>query len=370
MPRVREHKFEAYADNTWARFLHDEPDQLAVDTETTGLTWQDTPFGISVSWHGHERIESGWLELENEVGHSRASDILIWHRQRGKQFIFYNAKFDLRMLLNYGLLEDTRIDYIDVMPAVALLDPIGEHSLKANARKYLGAETYQDAQVKRARKELKLTRDDGYWPLPREVVVPYAMKDTEYTLRLYDKLMPMIQERGLQVAFDKEMRLIDVLMRMERKGLKTVPEEARAAIRECDARISAARGQIEELVGRKVGKAKRKVKVPNGVSEKTGRELFKTVEVPEDFNPASPAQLLTVFKERGVTLKSTESKILEQVDDPLVGPLLTLRSEEKLRGTYLVPLLKEADENGILHPNFNPYGTVTGRFSSGGATQT
>jgi DNA polymerase I-like protein with 3'-5' exonuclease and polymerase domains len=48
-----------------------------------------------------------------------------------------------------------------------------------------------------------------------------------------------------------------------------------------------------------------------------------------------------------------------------VAPLLELRSEEKLRGTYLVPLLKEADEKHIVHPNFNQFGTGTGRFSSG-----
>jgi DNA polymerase I-like protein with 3'-5' exonuclease and polymerase domains len=372
MPRLREHKWDQFAQHTLDRYYRDRPQVLAVDTETTGLTWGDTPFGMSVSWTGRERIESGWFELEDPEPFQMAERLLANHVNSGGPLVFFNAKFDLRMLANFSLIDQGSVlfPYVDVMPAVALLDPTGEHKLKVSARKYLGVTTNQENLVKQARKELKLTRDDGYWPLPREVVVPYALRDTEYTLRLHDMLMPMIFERGLQEAFDKEMRIVAEFLRMERRGLRVLPEKVRESIRESDSYIEKARAEIEALVGRKVGKAKSKVKVPNGTSEKTGRELFKTVEVPLDFNPASPVQVLEVFKERGVTLSSTESKVLEKVDDPLVEPLLTLRSEEKLRGTYLVPLLKEMDEDHIVHPNLNSNGTATGRASSGAVRET
>jgi DNA polymerase-1 len=367
MPRVKEHKWEAFADDTVGRYNRDKPQLLAVDTETTGLTWPDTPFGMSVSWHGPERIESGWFELESDYGNHYAEYILGEHASRGNRQVYFLAKFDIRMLYNYGVLPHYEgFDYIDVMPAVALLKPIGEHKLKVAAREYLGANTYEEAAVKKARKELGLTQEDGYWPLPREVVVPYAMKDTEYTLRLHDMLLPLIEQRGLEEAFGKEQRIVREFLRMEMRGLKVNPEKVKENIKVSDGIIHGAKTCIEEIVGRKVGKAKKKIKVENGMSTKTpGRKLYKTIEVPDDFNPGSPKQLLAVFAERGHKLTSTEGKVLEKLDDPLVTPLLAMRDDEKLRNTYLAPLLKEMDENGIVHPNLNSNGTATGRASSG-----
>lgn len=365
MPRVKEHKFAAYSFDTLERYSRDQPNLLAVDTETTGLTWRDTPFGMSVSWHGPNHIESGWFELEDEAPLQDASVLLANHIMSDGRFVFFNAKFDLRMLVNFGLLDNPELlDYIDVMPAVALLDPTGEHKLKVAAQKYLGVQTYEAAAVKRARKELNLKVDDGYWPLPREVVVPYALKDTEFTLRLYDKLLPMIADRGLQVAFDKEQRIVAEFLRMEMRGMRVDIDAVKESVKETDANLNEARGRIEALVGRKVGKAKRKIKVPNGKSEKTGRELFKTIEIPDDFNLDSPAQVLAVFEERGVNLKSTESKTLERIEDPLADPLLKYRSETKLR-QFLSALLNETDARGLVHPNLNANGTATGRVSSG-----
>lgn len=374
MPRVREHKFKAYAEDTLRRYDRDRPQLLAVDTETTGLTWQDTPFGMSVSWHGPERIESGWFELEDDKPAELGWLLLRRHAESNRRFVFFNAKFDIRMLTNFGLWgmvnEATfHWDYIDVMPAVALLDPTGEHKLKVAAAKYLGVQTYEAAAVKRARKELDLKMDDGYWPLPREVVVPYALKDTEFTLRLYDKLMPLIEARGLGVAFGKEQRIVAEFLRMEMRGMRVLPEVVKESVKETDGYLDGARSAIEDLVGRKVGKAKRKVKVSAGKSEKTGRELFKTIEVPDDLNLDSPKQVMDVFAERGVKLKSTESKSLERIDDPLAEPLLKYRSETKLR-QFLSALLKETDENGIVHPNLNSNGTATGRASSGSVKAT
>lgn len=371
MPRVREHKWPEFAQLACALYSYHQPTHIAVDCETTGLLWQDRPFGVSVSWHGPERMEHFWFEVEEEYPRELLQWLLDEHTSRHGTFVFFHQKFDVRMLVNAGLWDDTTPhECVDVMPAVALLDPTGEHKLKVAARKYLGVSTNQENLVKRARKELKLTKDDGYWPLPREVVVPYALRDTEFTLRLHDLLMPMISERGLQEAFDKEMRIVAEFLRMEQRGLKVLPEVVKESIRESDALIGAAKAEIETIVGRKVGKAKKKVRVSNGVSEKTGRELWRTIEVPEDFNPSSPAQILEVFKGRGVRLSSTESKVLEKVDDPLVGPLMALRSEDKLRNTYLVPLLKEMDDAQIIHPNLNSNGTATGRVSSGAVRET
>jgi len=374
MPHFRRYKWEEMADTCWSRFLADEPTRLAVDTETTGLTWQDKPFGMSVAWYRPSGvIETGWLELENSVGLSRARDFIQWHQDKG-QYIFFNAKFDIRILTNHGLWhEEQTYDYVDVMPYVALLEPIGEHKLKHAMRKYLGIvtneETAKDKAIEQYLKEHKgvKKKDVGWHLLPRQVIVPYARMDASGTLQLEEKLGPMVEER-VPVANRKEQRLVGVMLNMERRGLQTVPERVKEAIKVCDGRIAVARAEVERLTGRKVGDKKKKIKVERGLStnpKTPDRMLYKTIEVPDEFNTGAWQQIVEMFNSRGHKISSSKSEVLLRLDDPLVAPLLELRSEEKLRGTYLLPLLREADEKGIVHPNFNQFGTGTGRFSSG-----
>lgn len=375
MPNFRHYKWEAMADDCWGRFLADEPDRIAVDTETTGLTWQAEPFGMTVAWHRRSGgIETGWLELGHPAGQQRAHDFLSWHQDKG-QFIFFNAKFDIRILTNYGLW-DTGVlyDYVDVLPMVALLEPIGEHKLKVAMRKYLGIttneETAKDKAIEEYLKSHKGVKkaEVGWQQLPREVIVPYARTDARASLMLHDHLLPKIAEKGLQVPYEKEQRLVRVLLEMERRGLQTVPDRAREAVKVCDEKIAVARAEVERLVGRKVGKATKKIKVERGLStnpKTPDRMLYKTIEVPDEFNTGSWQQIVDVFNSRGHKISSSKAEVLLRLDDPLVEPLLVIVSEEKLRGTYLLPLLREADSKAIVHPNFNQFGTGTGRFSSG-----
>lgn len=357
MPVLKEHKWLEFATTTMERWYRDAPSVMAVDTETTGLTWQDRPFGVSVGWKGPMRTETGWFELEDcDKIWEGCSTLLNAHINEGGLLVFYNAKFDIRMLINEGLLAiDKPFDYIDVFPMVALLNPTGlnaegKKNLKLASRHYLGVQTNQENQLKKVMKEMKLTKKDGYWPLPREVVVPYAIKDAAWTLELHDLLRPKVAAAGLDVAFDKEMKLVEILLKMERDGVQLKPELLREEVKLCDVAIAKANAAIEGLVGKKVGKDKKIVK-------------GKTIAL--EFNPGSPKQLIEVFKERGFNLSSTGKEILEKLDDPLVEHILTARSETRLRNTYLMAALEEMDEDGVIHPNFNSIGaTNTGRSSS------
>lgn len=374
MPRFRRYKWEAMADGCWATFLCDRPTRLAVDTETTGLTWQDKPFGMTVAWRRPDKsIVTGWLELDDPTGLQRARDFIQWHQDKG-QFIFFNAKFDIRMLTNFGLWHtDTLYEYIDVLPYVALLQPVGVHKLKYAMRKYLGITTGEEAAKDKAIEVfLKANpgvkkKEVGWQNLPRQVIVPYARMDASGTLQLEEKLRPMVEERGLGVSNAKEQRLVGVMLHMERRGLLTVPARTKAAVKLCDENMADATAEVEALTGRKVGKATKKVKVERGLStnpKTPDRMLYKTIEVPDDFNIGAWQQIVAMFNSRGHKITSSKASVLEKLDDPLVAPLFTLRSEKKLRD-YLMAILKEADEKNIVHPNFNQFGTGTGRFSSG-----
>ena len=93
-----------------------------------------------------------------------------------------------------------------------------------------------------------------------------------------------------------------------------------------------------------------------------------------EFNINSPKQLGEVLFERlslpyGKKTKtgySTNADILEKLapDYKIVRDVLEYRKLTKLYSTYVVGLLKVADENGRIHTQFKQTGTATGRLSS------
>ncbi len=93
-----------------------------------------------------------------------------------------------------------------------------------------------------------------------------------------------------------------------------------------------------------------------------------------EFNINSPKQLGEVLFERlslpygkkTQTGYSTNADILEKLapDYKVVRDVLEYRKLTKLYSTYVVGLLKVADENGRIHTQFKQTGTATGRLSS------
>ena len=94
----------------------------------------------------------------------------------------------------------------------------------------------------------------------------------------------------------------------------------------------------------------------------------------EDFNLNSPQQLsLILFEKLGLKgskqIKggySTEEKVLEKLIEahPIIAPILQYREANKLRNTYIDPLLKLANEEQKIFTSFLQTGTSTGRLSS------
>jgi DNA polymerase-1 len=366
MPEIIRHKWEEFAQLGLDRSREHAPMVMAVDTETTGLGWKDTPFGMTVAWRGPTRTESFWFELEDEKPLAFAANLLHEHAARGGLFRFFNAKFDIIMLAKIALWplhENWRFE--DVAPMVALLEPSGERGLKAAAQKYLGRSVDNAAQVKKAQKELGTKVADGYWPLPREVVVPYALDDAEMTLELGDVLLPKLEAEGLDYAYGRESLLLDELILMEMRGMAIDLDAVKAEIKVCDQRMEKARTEIEAIVGKPVSYDKQYELVEVG-TYKNGNPKYKRQEIPT-FNPNSNPQVLAYFHEQGIHLENTQEATFAKVDHPLCEQLVILSKEQKLRNTYLMKLIEQTDENGIVHPGLNPGGTQTGRFSSGGS---
>ena len=141
--------------------------------------------------------------------------------QDAHKWVFHNAKFDLQKLILSGIInrDDVTSEQIeDLECAYHLLHEHDVKKLKVLAKRYLGVDTSETDAIKRARRALKIKVDEGMGKLPREVVVPYAVKDAEFTFRLWQMFRPKVRQK-LEELYHQEMQLTLVLLDMEAAGL-------------------------------------------------------------------------------------------------------------------------------------------------------
>lgn len=161
---------------------------------------------------------------------------------------------------------------------------------------------------------------------------------------LAGKQQKLMRERDVAMVFeDIEMPLTFVLRDMEREGFLVDADELRALGLRFDSEIARLTGEIYEQAG-------------------------------GQFNLNSPKQLGEVLFERlGIPAKkknqrgySTDAEVLEELaqDYPICQKILDFRKYQKLRSTYINPLIEQRDSAGRIHTTFDQVGTVTGRLSS------
>ena len=309
---------------------------LALDTETTGLGFWDTAF--CVSWaHRQEAGDSDPGVMRSGV-YYEPGQVNNWHLWDG--LVFHNAKFDVQKLELAGA--GLPLDWTKIHDTECLSHLINEQqpkALKRLAKELLGLETDEQEVLRTARRKLKLTKADGYDALPREVLEPYARKDAEFTLLLFEFLWPLVKrDPDLLRLYREEQELMGVLYDMEQQGLGIDMEYVNNYTKKLAGAILETDLHLRDLTG------------------------------DENFNPNSPVQVKTALSERGLNVESTKKEVLQALDDELVSLLLKLRHDSKLYSSYLKPLQAEV-KDGILHPNHKQWGTKGRRFSAGEADE-
>lgn len=317
------------------KFLEDAPNELSIDTETTGLDWADEAFMVSYAWES-EDWTSAYIDLRTDPD--------LWVRLRQyldivkPNCVFHNAKFDMHKLDFYP----ERFD--DTCLMIYLLN---EHHVKGlkPAAEIILKETTDEADVLKAElRKLGFKKADGYGVLPVDIVAPYAEKDALFTLKLYSKLAPAIAKiPETEAVYLLEKRLLLDVCEIEQHGIAIDRPYFEAKNREFNDRIVKIEKRISVLVNKPVGSGK------------------------NEFNPRSPKQVLEIFASMGYTVTGTGVAELKSVDHELAKLIVEMRTVNKLNHTYITPALREAVDN-IVHPNFNLTQTVTKRFSSSQAT--
>ena len=324
-------------------FLNGIQKRVSVDTETIGLhpSWGHHAVGYSFAYRRGDEVLSAYvpirhtpvdegpsfferpsfINLDPEGVNARVRPLL---EDAKISKILHHGKFDIQVLWLEGI---NLRNLNDTMILSHLLDPRRPNGLKKLMRILLREEPKEQGEIQKFMKFHGIEEDQkgGFGLLPIDVIGPYAAKDADATLRIFETLEPEMP-RVLDI-YRIERRLVPVLARMEQRGLpisKTYLEDLAERLRRSAGNVAA--------------------------------RAFKVAG--HDFEIGSPVAIAQIlFQElrlpvprgaKGLTDKST----LEKIEHPMARLITAYRQITKLESTYIQKMADLVTEKGRIHPSF------------------
>ena len=331
---------------SWAKDI-DKCSHFAIDTETDSLdTITANLVGISLS------TEEG-IGCYIPIGHKYdgcPKQLKLDQVQKiiGKTIeknahkaIGQNLKFDIPILSRHGIKLDKFLADTMLMSYV-LNSTATRHGMDKLAEYYLNYQTTKYSDVAgTASKEISFSA------VNIDIASNYAAEDADITLRLYNKLQQLLDDKPSQIELLKniEYPLVHVLASIEANGAKVDRDKLAA--------------HSEEL--------SRKIEILSA-------EAFRLAK--GEFNLDSPKQLLEVLYEKlklpvlkktpkgqPSTNEETLKRLSEEYELPKI--ILEYRGLAKLKSTYTDSLIKiENPKTKRIHTSYQQAVTSTGRLSS------
>lgn len=316
---------------------------LGFDTESDGLDTKEAHIvGFSFCMDSQKGyyvpIGHTYLSVGPQISRKVAKEAI--QKIFTHTIIGHNLKFDISLIWqNFRIKPKGEI--IDTMVLAWLFDsakPVG-----------LDKQMLQWFDYKMLSFDEVVDKKQTFADIDLEIAGKYAAEDAVATFCLYEKLESECKRRGLisilELARKLEFPFINVLMQMEMEGIK-----------------------IDTLLFEELNM---------GLTKILSNLTYKIYDyVGENFNINSPQQLSNILFNKlglqsGRSVKgglSTDEQTLNNIVDshPVISCLLEYREMNKLKNTYVEPLLKYAKQNSEhkIYTSFLQTGTVTGRLSS------
>lgn len=336
-------------------------DVLALDTETTGLrTYHGDKIFSVVIYDGNQGYYFNFNDMNKK---DQMDGVVPLPRYLFEEFkrlfnlphmlwILANAKYDMHMLANEGLLISGQIWDVLVMARIEYNDHF-KYSLD-ECSKRIGLEKSKEVEeyIKQHRcyKKEKIPgkkgehRNPQFWMVPLEIISRYGLTDVVITYKLF------LHQHAFFSAWDKtaevpimmlvamEMALTKVCFKMEREGILLDVEYCKKALAHEEERIKVAQEQFKK---------------------ETGYELI-------DSYTNLKKSLGSIGVKGGTTEKGNASfkdDVLAASDHPACRAVLDFRDATKRSGSYYSSFLFHADHNSLVHFNIRQSATKTGRFA-------
>ena len=331
---------------SWAKDI-DKCSHFAIDTETDSLDTITTNLvGISLSTKegagcyipiGH-KYDGCPKQLKLDQVQKIIGKTI---EKNAHKAIGQNLKFDIPILSRHGIKLDQFLADTMLMSYV-LNSTATRHGMDKLAEYYLNYQTTKYSDVAgTASKEISFSA------VNIDIAANYASEDADITLRLYNKLQQLLEDKPSQIELLKniEYPLVHVLASIEANGAKVDRDKLAA--------------HSEEL--------SRKIEILSA-------EAFRLAK--GEFNLDSPKQLLEVLYEKlklpvlkktpkgqPSTNEETLKRLSEEYELPKI--ILEYRGLAKLKSTYTDSLIKiENPKTKRIHTSYQQAVTSTGRLSS------
>jgi DNA polymerase I-like protein with 3'-5' exonuclease and polymerase domains len=326
---------------------------VAIDTETTGLVvWKDMPLYWSLAWPGRRvTLHAGLLHHFKEV-----------FENPNINWILANAKYDMHILANVGVLLAGRV--IDIQVMHALLHEDKPHNLKFIANHILGW-TWAGFEDQFGKIGKKQSAEDVIRRAENEnfsLLIEYAANDAWGTFASFEALRKQLELALTHSLFSKsppyivtlwdlfwkvEVPYTKTLWRMERHGIKVDRGRLEKAKPEAERELIRIEREIDKLAGRHI-------------NPKSTPQLREWLINERGLNPVK----WTKGGKSGVREASVDVRFLEHhSNDPAVQLVMQHRDYSKLYGTYITGLHELLDPNDRIHTRYNQDVARTGRLS-------
>lgn len=321
-------------------------DVFAFDTETTSLDYMKArvvgvSFAIEAGSAAYVPFGHDYLDAPEQLSEQDVLGALkpLLEDENSKK-IGQNLKYDGHVLANHnislnGIAEDSMLESY-------VLDSTKRHGMDDLALRLLGINTIHFVDIAgKGAKQLTFNEID------LEQAGPYAAEDADITLQIHQKLAAELEKEPAlkRVYQDIELPLLNVLLKIERNGVKIDVPMLEAQSNQLAERMKEVESQAYEEAG-------------------------------ETFNLASPKQLSMILFEKLAIPSSKKTKtgqystaedVLQELAEEHLLPKLLLehRSLSKLKSTYTDKLpLQVNEKTGRVHTSYNQTVAATGRLSS------
>lgn len=352
---------------------------VTLDFETFGIesrpNYPPLPVGLSIKWPGRKSkyYAFGHAEKNNSTW-GEVKEVLKEAYTHGGGVLFQNAKFDLEVIRHWFGLEPPHWEKVhDTMFLLYLDDPHQkELGLKPASERLLGWPPEEQDVVFQwlldnpLYPKMKVAKGNtAKYPYGKyiafadaDVVGKYANGDVDRTAALFDKLYTGIINRGMEEAYDRERRLLFVLMKLENQGLQLDLERLRADVEA----YRSWQKEIDSWIRTRLG-------CDSDINLDSGSQLFDAMLIAGVVD-VSRALLTPTGK-----YQTNQAALLAAVSDKQVLGVLKYRAQLRTcLSTFMEPWLCVAENNdGKIFTEWNQVrapkgndgvGTRTGRLSS------
>ena len=311
------------------------PRVITLDFETEAIedrpNYPPMPVGLAVKFPGQKSRYLAWGHPSgNNSSKAAAAEVLQRAWDAREPLLFHNAAFDLAVAQRFFSMPVLPWAQVhDTMFLLFLRDPHATTlSLKPSAERILGLLPEEQDAVRAWLVTAGVVRSsDRKWgahiaAAPGNVVGPYAIGDVDRTEALFRLVYPEIVTRGMSSAYDRERRLLPILMRNEEEGIRLDVKRLRA-----DLAAATAAQEVAEAWLRK----RLRTKDLNFDADEEVAEVLSSQGIVTDWT----------LTKTGKRSTSKQNLTAAQFSDPRIAAALGYRNRlVTCRGTFMEPWLQ------------------------------